>query len=105
MDSYKAGTMTVQKPGHAMENSTRFVVEVYDSSTECIATEVKLEVSNVSGFAADLGLAGFESHATYDLNDEDIKRINKCFGSNISVDAGPAKLRAWLDIEDRKSVV
>ena len=83
-----------------MDNLTKFVVEVYDSSTECIATEVSFEVSNLAEFAAELGLTNVEPHATYDLDDEDIKRINKSFGLNIDINTGPAKLRARPEIDD-----
>jgi hypothetical protein len=71
----------------------RFVVEIYDTDTECIASEIGFEVADMKDLLAILRIDDFEMHAGYHLEAEDMAALNERIGLALDVGAQLAWLR------------
>lgn len=78
----------------------QFLIQIFDKETECIATEVAVEVNQVAELLPLLGLKEFQPHAIYELERRDIQCINERFNLSVDVNAPMAKLRQRLAIDD-----
>src|SRR5262245_22282562 len=79
----------------------RFVVEVFDPETECIARDIAFDVSRIEDLAAIVDIAGLGPGSGYELDDGEIARLNAAFGLGIESGTGWALLRARRELDDR----
>ena len=88
----------------------KYLIEVFDPKTECIVEEMGFEVDQTEELLSILGLESFNPHSIYELDTNEIQRINARYQLNIDSGATLVKLsfRSALDdlpYKDRKSVV
>ncbi|MBI2801052.1 MAG: hypothetical protein HYX63_12380 [Gammaproteobacteria bacterium] len=78
----------------------RFVIEIYDPETECIADQVDIETNSVHELSDILGLPSMQVHETYELDKTDLEKIGEHFNLAISLNAERAVLRYRFDFDD-----
>jgi hypothetical protein len=77
----------------------RFVIEVYDPETECIASEHGLEVSDLKDLSV-VGIEHFSAHDAYDLDADDVAALIERFGLAFDASASLARIRRRRRLDD-----
>jgi hypothetical protein len=79
----------------------RFVIEVYDPETECIASDIGFEVEDVQELLALLDIEGFEMYHWYDLEADHLTALNRRYGLSLDITAPLVRFRSHCDRDDR----
>ena len=78
----------------------QLVLEVIDPDTECVRSQVSLEVSDVAELNVLLGTENFDPHLVYSLSQEQIVRLAKHANCAVGLIAIPARLRGHRESDD-----
>lgn len=78
----------------------QFVVDTYDPETECIVNQIGIETKDVHELSEVLGISDMQAHETYELDANDLKRINDHYGTAIDLSVIKAILRYRLSFDD-----
>lgn len=93
--------MSISERKDAMP-TRKFVIEFIDQVTGCISSEFVIETNDVAGLCAIVDPEAEDIHpaAGYDLELDDIKKINARFGVECENGSAEARLRSWRVIDE-----
>lgn len=78
----------------------QFILEICDPDTECVIQSISFEVDRVEELCGLLNMSTFDPYAVYELEKDDIQRIEKRYSVGIGRNMSLVRLRSHHALDD-----